>query len=182
MQNFTEEFRKQALNLSVPLDSPEIVTKYISSLHSYIRHSLLLFELATIDEASVKAMHLEIRGMHEQNDHPKRAATTKRRGEKPSCTHCEKEGHNKENCRKLHPELRTKRNDRKERQKTTATMQQDHESILEEYEKVTVVGFTQGRPIDLGSDSSDERKIAALGIAADGPTDLGSDSSDETKI
>ena len=36
VQNFPEEFRKQAMNLSIPLDSPEIVTKYISSLYSYI--------------------------------------------------------------------------------------------------------------------------------------------------
>lgn len=95
VQSFTKEFRKQALNLIIPLDSLEIVTKYIGSLHSYIRHSLLLFEPVTIDEASVKAMHLVSRGMHEQNDHPKRAATTKRRGENPSYTHCEKDRHEK---------------------------------------------------------------------------------------
>ena len=66
VQNFTKEFRKQALNLSIPLDSPEIVTKYIGSLHSYIHHSLILFESTTINEASVKVMHLESRGMHEK--------------------------------------------------------------------------------------------------------------------
>lgn len=85
LKNFNEEFRKQALNLRIPLDSLEIVTKYINSSHIYIRHSLLLFDLATIDEANVKAMHLESMGMNEQSDHPKRAATTKRRGENPSC-------------------------------------------------------------------------------------------------
>ena len=65
VQDFTEEFRKQALNLGIPLDSPEIVTKYIGSLHSYIRHSLLLFEPTIIDEVGVKAMHLESMGTHE---------------------------------------------------------------------------------------------------------------------
>jgi len=57
--------RKQALNFGIALDSPEVVTKYIGSLHSYIRHSLLLFEPTTIDSASVKAIHLENRGTHE---------------------------------------------------------------------------------------------------------------------
>jgi len=63
----------------------------------------------------VKAMHLESRGMHEQMTTKKRATTTKRRGEKSSFTHCEKEGHNEENCWKLYHELRPKRNDKKER-------------------------------------------------------------------
>lgn len=115
MQNFTKEFRRQALNLRISLDSPYIVTKYIGSLHSYIRHSLLLLERATIDEPSVKAMHVERSEIHEQNDHQKRAATGKRRGVKPSCTHCEKEGHNEENFWKHHPELTPKRNERKEK-------------------------------------------------------------------
>ena len=44
VQSFTEEFRKYALNLGIALDSPEVVTKYIGSLHSYIRNSLLFFE------------------------------------------------------------------------------------------------------------------------------------------
>ena len=91
MQNFTEEFRKQALNLDISLDSPEIVTKYIISLHGYIIHSLLFFEPTTIDEASVKATHLENKETCEQNDHTKGVATSKRRGENTSYTHCEKE-------------------------------------------------------------------------------------------
>jgi len=59
---FTEEFRKQELNLGISLDLPQIVTKYVGVLHSYIRHSLLLFYPTTIDAASVKAIHLEDRG------------------------------------------------------------------------------------------------------------------------
>lgn len=62
VQSFTEEFRKQALNLGITLDSHEVVTKYIGSLHSYLKHSLLLFEPTTIDLASVKAIHLENKG------------------------------------------------------------------------------------------------------------------------
>ena len=67
-------------------------------MHSYISHSLLLFDPPTIDEASVKAMHIESRGAHEQSDHPKRTATTKRSGENPSCTYYEKARHDEENC------------------------------------------------------------------------------------
>ena len=65
VQSFTEEFRKQALNMGISLDSPEVVNKYIGSLHSCIKHSLLMFEPTTIDSASVKAIHLENRGTHE---------------------------------------------------------------------------------------------------------------------
>ena len=84
MQSFTEEFIKQALSLGISLDSPEVVTKYIGSLHRYIRISLLLFEPPTIDEASVKAMHIESRRAHEQSDYLKRTVAAKRRGAKPS--------------------------------------------------------------------------------------------------
>jgi len=74
-----------------------------------------LFESKTLDDATVKVVHLERRGKHEKDIHPKRVVTTRRRGAKPSCTHCEKEGHGEENCWKLQPELRPKRNDRKEK-------------------------------------------------------------------
>lgn len=60
VQSFTEEFWKQALNLGISLDSLKTITKYVGALHSYIRHSLLLFEPTTIDVAGVKDIHLEI--------------------------------------------------------------------------------------------------------------------------
>ena len=129
------------MNFGIPLDSREIVNKYIDSLHNYIRHSLLLFEPPTTDEASVKAMPLERRGMHEQNDHPKRIATTKKTGEKSYCTHCEKEGHDEESCCKLHTELRCERNEKKGKQKTDTTMQKNQDSESEEDEKVAAVRF-----------------------------------------
>lgn len=58
VQSFIEEFRKQALNFGISLDSLETVIKYVGVLHSYIRHSLLLFMLTTIDEANVKSIHI----------------------------------------------------------------------------------------------------------------------------
>lgn len=169
------------MNFDIPLDH-RLQTNYIGYLHSYIRNSLLLIELATIDEASVKAMHLESKGEHEQNDCQKRAAIAKIRGAKPSSTHCDKEGHDEENCWKLHRELRPKRNDRNERHKTSATMQRDHEPKSKTYEKVIAAGFTHGRPIDQRLDFGDKKKFTTLGIAAYGPIDLGSDSGNETKI
>ena len=123
VQNFIEEFRKQALALDVLLDTSEMLMKYMGSLHSYLCHSLLLFEPKSLDEASVKVVHLERRGEHEQDDHPKRVATTKRIEARPSCIHYEKEGHDEKNCWKLHLELRPKRNNRKEKQKTVTTVQ-----------------------------------------------------------
>lgn len=72
VQSFTKEFRKQYLNFGVLLDSPENVTKYIGSLHSYIRHCLLLFELTTIDAVSVKDIHLESIGKDDKEDQPKK--------------------------------------------------------------------------------------------------------------
>ena len=42
VQNFTEEFRKKALELKISLDSPDTLLKYIGALHHYLCHTLLL--------------------------------------------------------------------------------------------------------------------------------------------
>ena len=78
----------------------------------------------------MKVVHLQSRGKHEQDAHPKREEIAKRVGENPSYTHCEKEGHDDKHCWKLNPELRPKRNGRKEKQKIT-TMKQYQESKSE---------------------------------------------------
>eukprot|EP00253_Pinus_taeda_P026054 PITA_26054 len=159
VQSFTEEFRKQALNLGIALDTPEVVTKYIGSLHSYIRNSLLLFERTNIDSASVKVIHIENRGKNERDDHSKKPpfkplndkskakwkgkkkkTTTAKEGERPYCNHCKKEGHDDDHCWKQHPEKTPKKYGGKGKQKTVETTQQD-----------------------LGSDSKDEALIIAIG-------------------
>jgi hypothetical protein len=61
-----EEFRKKSLALNIPLDSYENLMKYIGALHSYIRHTLLLFNPTNLDEVCVKATHLENMGKHVQ--------------------------------------------------------------------------------------------------------------------
>ena len=64
VQSFIEEFRKKSIALNIPLDSYETLMKYIGALHSYICHTLLLFNLANLDEVCVQATHLENRGKH----------------------------------------------------------------------------------------------------------------------
>lgn len=182
VQNFTKVFRKQALPLNVPLDSLEPLMKYSGSLHGYFRHSLLLFEPKTLDEASVKVVHLERMGKHEKDNHPKGTSTTKRKEDTPYCTYCEKEGHDEEHCWKLHFELRPKMKGRKEKQKIVATVQKDPESESEDDVKITVTGFSSVGPIDLGSNLVDEMNIIHLGTIEYGPIKLGFNSGDEANI
>jgi len=89
---------------------------------------LVFFIPLGIDVASIKAIHIENRGKYDRDDQSKRTAIVKRRGENPSCTHCGTEGHDEENCWKLHPELRPERNDRNGKQKVVANVQQSQDS------------------------------------------------------
>lgn len=68
-------------------------------------------------------------------------ASIKKEGEKLTCKHCSKEGHDEAHCWKLHPEMKLKKFNNKGKQKTTATTQHD-----------------------LGSNSSSETKITAMGM------------------
>jgi len=140
VQSFTEELMKQALNLGIVLDTPEIVTKYIGSLHSYVWHSLLLFEPTTINAASVKEIHIENRGKNEREDQSrkppfkppngkskvkwkwkeKKTIATKE-GEWPYCNHCKKECHDDGHCWNQHPEKCPKKYGGKGKQKIVAT-------------------------------------------------------------
>jgi hypothetical protein len=100
--------------------------KYIGALHSYIRHTLLLFNPTSLDEGSVQATHLENREKHVQEYTTKKSsnfpqktlkkfkrkdnktAMVTREGGKPSCIHCKKSGHDEEHCWKLHPKKKSK--------------------------------------------------------------------------
>jgi hypothetical protein len=72
VQSFIEEFRKKSLAFNIPLDSYETLMKYIGALHSYIFHTLLLFNPTSLDEVCVQATHLENIGKHVQEDHKKK--------------------------------------------------------------------------------------------------------------
>ena len=112
VQIFTKDFRKQALALNIDLYSHKTLMKYIGALHSYIRHTLLLFNPTKLDEVSVQTTHLENKGKNVWEDYKhsedhskrkgkgkyKRTTTTKKEGEKLSCTHCQKHGHDDEHC------------------------------------------------------------------------------------
>jgi hypothetical protein len=53
VQRFTQEFRRRALVLGVDLSSQETLLKYIGSLHSYLRHTILMFNPSNLDEVCV---------------------------------------------------------------------------------------------------------------------------------
>jgi hypothetical protein len=163
VQIFTQEFRRRALVLGVDLSSQETLLKYIGALHSYLRHTILMFNPSNLDEVCVQSTHLEARGRnetHEGNKKPfshgdkgkrkfkgngKKNDAIKKEGEKFRCKHCSKDGHDEDHCWKLHPERRPKRFGNKGKSKTAATIQHD-----------------------LGSNSGDETNITAMGYQGKG--------------
>eukprot|EP00253_Pinus_taeda_P014293 PITA_14293 len=158
VQGYTQEFRKRALILGISLDSPETLLKYIGGLHSYMRHTILMFNPTSIDEVFVQATHLEARGKsgnpevggssqptaskgkekRKQKWKARRANTAQK--SKASCTHCKMDGHDDEHCWILHLELRPKMFEIKKKRNAAA---------IQKY---------------LGSDSGDGTTIVATGI------------------
>ena len=61
MQSYTQEFRRRALILGVDLSSRATLLKYIGGLHSYLRHTILMFNPTSLDEVCVQETHLEAR-------------------------------------------------------------------------------------------------------------------------
>ena len=158
VQSYTQEFRKRALTLNISLDSPEALLKYIGGLHSYLRHTILMFNTTSLDDVSVQATHVEARG---KNANPKiggssKPSTSKKKEKKklkwkerkentiqkdiPSCTHSKKDGHDDEHYQSFHPELKPKKFGG---------------------EKKKIVVATQK---DLGLNSGDETTATATGI------------------
>jgi len=62
VQEYTQEFRRRALLLGVDLQSQDTFLKYIGGLHSYLKHTILMFNPTSLDEVCVQATHLEARG------------------------------------------------------------------------------------------------------------------------
>jgi hypothetical protein len=158
VQAYTQEFKRKALSLGIPLHTPETLLKYIGGMHSYLHHTILMFNPTNIDEVSVQATHLEAnKGKHVEDvsEEPhefeeqskgkgksKKTTTVKKDEEKnPTCSHCEKKGHDEKHCWKLHPELKPKWAQPRKGKKKTMTIVQD-----------------------LGSDSEDETKVTTMGI------------------
>jgi hypothetical protein len=93
------------------------------------------------EETSEKSFKSGDKGKGKFKGKDKKNASVKKEGEKLTCKHCSKEGHDEDHCWKLHPEMRPKKFNNKEKEKIVATTQQD-----------------------LGSDSGDETKIIAMGL------------------
>ena len=68
--------------------------------------------------------------------------TVKKEGEKPTCTHCQKKGHDESKCWRLHMELNLEKFQNNKYKKTNAAAIQH----------------------DLGSDSGDETKVVSTSI------------------
>jgi hypothetical protein len=151
--------------------------KYIGALHSYIHHTLLLFNPTSLDKVCVQATHLENRGKHVQEDprkkpsnfphktfkkfkrKDKKTATVTREGGEPSCTHCKKSSHDEEHYWKLHPEKKPKQFGGKGKTKTISIVQQDLGSESGDGGKIIVVGVQGKDSLHASSSSNDESHI-----------------------
>ena len=141
------------------MDTQETLLKYIGGLHSYLRHTILMFNPTSLDEVCVQATHLESRGKNVNVDFVKsfkpiegkfkgkgkekfkgkKTNTVKKKN--PSCTHCNKEGHSEDHCWILHPELKPTKFGNKGKPKTTTITQTDLGSDLRDETKVIVTGI-----------------------------------------
>jgi hypothetical protein len=135
VQSFTKEFRKKALALNILLYSQETLLKCIGNLHSYIRHTIILFNPTNLDEVCVQSTHLESKEKDVNDDSSmdlvwkkgskntgkeKKVSIVRKKDDKFVCSHCEKRGQDEYHCWKLHPELRPKRFGGKGKPKTIA--------------------------------------------------------------
>jgi hypothetical protein len=104
VQEYTSEFRRQAIRLGISLEEPGVVMKYLGGLFIHIRRQLQLHGVKIIDEASKKALYIELdsrkrqqhMGQEETNKkRDKKIATTteKRRDPNRHCKHCDVDGH-----------------------------------------------------------------------------------------
>jgi hypothetical protein len=96
---------KKYLSLGIPLYTCETLLKHIGDMHSYLRHTILMFNPTNIDELLVQATHLEdSKGKHVFEDKKphkfekqlkgkmksKKSTTLKKAEERPTCSHCKR--------------------------------------------------------------------------------------------
>ena len=123
IQEYTQEFRKRDLILGRPFYTQETLLKFIEGLHSYLHHIILMFNPTNLGEVCVQATHIGSKGksVHDLSSAESRQskegkekgkgkhATTMRKGdERPTCSHCQDQGHKEAKCWVLHPELKPK--------------------------------------------------------------------------
>ena len=107
VQEFTQEFKKKALAFGISMDTREALLNYICSLHSYLQHTLLMFNPDDFGEVCVQAIHIELGGRpfkfssksskelktkdysdSKGKNNLKRKKSTIVQKEIPSCCHC----------------------------------------------------------------------------------------------
>jgi hypothetical protein len=176
VQSYTQEFRRRALILGIDLSSQETLLKYIGGLHSYLRHTILMFNSTSLDEVCVQETHLKARGRNEPQEgsrkpfllgdkgkkkfkgNGRKNASVKKEGEKITCKHCSKDGHDEDHWWKLPPEKRPKKFSNKGKPKTTATIQHDLGSDSGDETKTTSMGF-QGKDSIASTSSSSSKSL-----------------------
>ena len=103
VQEYTDDFRKMALMLDVPLTTQETLMKYIGGLSAYICNIVFMFGPNNLDEVYVQATYIEIGkigvsllgessskkdGKGKGNGNKENSTTMKE--EKLFCKHCKK--------------------------------------------------------------------------------------------
>ena len=93
VQEHTQESRRRALLLGVDLQSQDTLLKYTGGLHSYLKHTILMFNPTSLDEVLVHATHLEAIGKNISEEGRKKPfkgknkENTSKRKRKHSCQH-----------------------------------------------------------------------------------------------
>jgi hypothetical protein len=59
VQEYTDEFRKMALMLDIPLHTQETLMKYIRCLPAHIRNTVFMFGPTNLDDVYVQATYFE---------------------------------------------------------------------------------------------------------------------------
>ena len=145
-----------------------------------------MFNPTSLDDVSLQATHLDVGGKNvnpEVRGSPKPSASKNKekkklkwkerktnavQEDKPSCTHCKKDGHDDVHCWSLHSELKPKKFGGKKK-KTAATIQKDLGSDLGDETTITAIGI-KGKNSEASTSNSaqsidnedDERKTHEL--------------------
>ena len=62
VQVYTQEFIRRVILLGIYFHSQDTLLKYIGGSHTYLRHTIIMFNPTSLDEVCVQATHLEARG------------------------------------------------------------------------------------------------------------------------
>nr|CAD1827286.1 unnamed protein product [Ananas comosus var. bracteatus] len=124
VQDYTTDFRRQALALGISLDDPQVFSKYTAGLQERINGELRLFGIRDIASASQTVMAIEQKNKLSRGEKPSRESAKgsnkfKKNGSKNKgsfdpdlyCDYCKVTKHVKDRCWKLHPELKPKKKD-----------------------------------------------------------------------